>query len=189
MPHERKRKVPNLPIPNREDDAAAERKRILNVLAQRPYRKRKREHVPAHPRTLQLHREPTRRQSLASHHTSDSATAQATRTTTPWAAGRRLGFRPPAWKLRLHLHRLRPRHRRLDRAERRRRPGLQLQHPRRARQLQFGRTRDSRRSGSNAAKSGPDVAPTPAEVRLGQLGHVSWSRRSSSSPSRAWTPL
>jgi hypothetical protein len=44
MPQERRRKVPDLPVPGRDDDAA-ERKRVLNVLAQRRYRKRKREHL------------------------------------------------------------------------------------------------------------------------------------------------
>src|SRR2546430_11991253 len=44
MPQERRRKVPDLPVPGRDGDAA-ERKRVLNVLAQRRYRKRKREHL------------------------------------------------------------------------------------------------------------------------------------------------
>src|SRR4051812_40065786 len=44
MPQECRRKVPDLPIPGRDDDVA-ERKRVLNVLAQRRYRKRKREHL------------------------------------------------------------------------------------------------------------------------------------------------
>jgi hypothetical protein len=44
MPQERRRKVTDLPVPGRDDDAA-ERKRVLNVLAQRRYRKRKREHL------------------------------------------------------------------------------------------------------------------------------------------------
>src|SRR2546421_7093658 len=44
MPQERRRKAPDLPVPARDDDAA-ERKRVLNVLAQRRYRKRKREHL------------------------------------------------------------------------------------------------------------------------------------------------
>jgi hypothetical protein len=44
MPQERRRKAPDLAVPARDDDAA-ERKRVLNVLAQRRYRKRKREHL------------------------------------------------------------------------------------------------------------------------------------------------
>lgn len=44
MPQERRRKAPDLAVPARHDDTA-ERKRVLNVLAQRRYRKRKREHL------------------------------------------------------------------------------------------------------------------------------------------------
>ena len=44
MRQERRRKAADLAVPGRDDDAA-ERKRILNVLAQRRYRKRKREHI------------------------------------------------------------------------------------------------------------------------------------------------
>ena len=44
MPQERRRKAADLAIPGRDDDSA-ERKRVLNVLAQRRYRKRKREHL------------------------------------------------------------------------------------------------------------------------------------------------
>ena len=44
MPQERRRKAADLTVPGRDDDAA-ERKRVLNVLAQRRYRKRKREHL------------------------------------------------------------------------------------------------------------------------------------------------
>jgi Domain of unknown function (DUF3425) len=44
MPQDRRRKAADLAIPGRDDDSA-ERKRVLNVLAQRRYRKRKREHL------------------------------------------------------------------------------------------------------------------------------------------------
>jgi hypothetical protein len=44
MPQERRRKATDLAVP-RPDGDAAERKRVLNVLAQRRYRKRKREHL------------------------------------------------------------------------------------------------------------------------------------------------
>lgn len=44
MPQERGKKAPDLAVPARDDDAA-ERKRVLNVLAQRRYRKRKRQHL------------------------------------------------------------------------------------------------------------------------------------------------
>ena len=43
MPQKRRRQAPDLQVPERDD--AGERKRILNVLAQRRYRQRKREHV------------------------------------------------------------------------------------------------------------------------------------------------
>ena len=44
MPQERRRKAADLAVPGKDDDSA-ERKRVLNVLAQRRYRKRKREHL------------------------------------------------------------------------------------------------------------------------------------------------
>jgi hypothetical protein len=44
MPQERRRKASDLAVPGLDDDAT-ERKRVLNVLAQRRYRKRKREHL------------------------------------------------------------------------------------------------------------------------------------------------
>jgi hypothetical protein len=46
MPQERQRKAADLAVPGRGDDTV-ERKRVLNVLAQRRYRKRKREHLQA----------------------------------------------------------------------------------------------------------------------------------------------